>query len=310
MSSEINPQRDLTNDACVSIITPVYNSSKTITKMIESILSLKHQNFELLFVIDNKTTDGTEDIIMGFADPRIRLIRGNSCNAGTARNIGIQHSKYEFLFFIDADCIATPDWIDAGLKELIKKEIDGIEGRITYVNEHFRPTFSDRIIENQRGGKYMTANMAYKKQSIIDAGFFPAHYIRKEDRALALKILRKGKIIFCPNMLVYHQQNHWKVRSFLMNAIIAVQADIFLFTEYKKEDYKSDPPIYAHIYYPYYLLALIFPPLVLAYYLRCLQQKRIQTAYDILLLLLIYPYIVIQRIQLWKMAFRNHIFIF
>lgn len=57
----------------VSIISPVYNQDRYVGQCIESALAQTHLDWEQIFV-DDGSTDGTREVIAGYADPRIRLI--------------------------------------------------------------------------------------------------------------------------------------------------------------------------------------------------------------------------------------------
>lgn len=86
---------------------PVYNSEKTISDTIKSILCQTYNKWELL-ITDDCSTDQTINIIKKFqkGDKRIKIykLRKNS-GAGVARNNSIDKSNGKFLAFIDADDI-------------------------------------------------------------------------------------------------------------------------------------------------------------------------------------------------------------
>jgi glycosyltransferase involved in cell wall biosynthesis len=85
----------------VSIIIPVYNAEKYITNAIESALSQKNVNIEVL-VINDGSTDGSEKKILQFRD-KISYFRQSNKGPAAARNLGIKAAKTEFLAFLDAD---------------------------------------------------------------------------------------------------------------------------------------------------------------------------------------------------------------
>jgi glycosyltransferase involved in cell wall biosynthesis len=68
----------------VSVCVPVYNGGAFIAETLRSILAQTYTEFELL-VTDNRSTDGTVEIVRSFTDPRIRLVI-NDTNLGAVGN--------------------------------------------------------------------------------------------------------------------------------------------------------------------------------------------------------------------------------
>lgn len=92
----------------ISVIVPVYNGDQWLDKCITSILCQTFTNFELILVNDG-STDSTSDICLNFAERDSRIKYFGKVNGGvsSARNIGLDYSRGEWLTFIDAD-----DWIE------------------------------------------------------------------------------------------------------------------------------------------------------------------------------------------------------
>ncbi|WP_200886020.1 glycosyltransferase family 2 protein [Aeromonas caviae] len=93
------------NPEVVSIIMPLYNSSKYIE---ESILSVINQSFVFwcLYIVDDCSTDNSLSLVQSLAekDSRIKIIN-NSKNVGVAeaRNIGIKMAMGKYIAFLDSD---------------------------------------------------------------------------------------------------------------------------------------------------------------------------------------------------------------
>ncbi len=92
----------------ITVLLSVYNSAKYLAEAMESILSQTFSEFEFL-IIDDASTDETEDIIHSYRDPRIRLLR-NKSNIGLNRslNIGLKEASGEYVARMDADDISEP----------------------------------------------------------------------------------------------------------------------------------------------------------------------------------------------------------
>ena len=101
-----------------SIIIPNYNSEKYIKKCLNSILSQKYKDFEII-IVDDMSTDNSVNIIKEYTDERIKLIEldKKAYNGGT-RNIGVKNATKDYILFLDCD-----DWLynDNSLKEIYKE---------------------------------------------------------------------------------------------------------------------------------------------------------------------------------------------
>lgn len=87
----------------VSVIIPVYNSSKYLKECIDSVLNQTYKNIEVI-IIDDNSTDNSVDIINSYKDKRIKLIKFKE-NSGVSacRNKGIELAKGDYITFIDSD---------------------------------------------------------------------------------------------------------------------------------------------------------------------------------------------------------------
>lgn len=93
----------------VTVAIPVYNDEKYLREAIDSILNQTYKDF-ILLIINDGSTDNSEDIIASYTDKRIKLIN-HSCNMGrpAARNTALDAADTEYLAWMDADDISLPD---------------------------------------------------------------------------------------------------------------------------------------------------------------------------------------------------------
>jgi len=93
----------------VSVLMPVYNGEKYLRKAIESILNQNYGNFELI-IINDGSTDYTKDIILSYADGRIKYVE-NEKNIGLigTLNKGLQLAIGKYIARMDCDDISLPD---------------------------------------------------------------------------------------------------------------------------------------------------------------------------------------------------------
>ncbi len=95
----------------VSIIIPTYNRGYIIADALNSVLNQSYRNIEVI-VVDDASSDGTEELVKSFGDGRISYIRhdANRGEAG-ATNTGILRSRGEFITFLDSDDEIFPEKI-------------------------------------------------------------------------------------------------------------------------------------------------------------------------------------------------------
>ena len=103
----------------ISLIVPFYNGEMYLKDCIKSIIEQDYQNIELILV-DDGSSDNSKNIADRFAknDKRISVYHQNNSGVSTARNVGIEKSRGEYIGFIDAD-----DYIDKSKDEKIGPEI-------------------------------------------------------------------------------------------------------------------------------------------------------------------------------------------
>lgn len=172
-----------------------------------------------------------------------------------------------------------------------------MEGKTYYISEEYKPTYSDKVIENKRGGEFMTCNMAYKKSVIERIGGSDERYTSLEDRDLALRAIKLGKIHFDPEMIVYHQKSILEPREFLQRGKI-VRNWVLIYKRFGEKKY-----ILWRIVNPLNLLAIFLPPLILG----DLFIRRFRTKKDLVLLPFVCVRLVLERLSLWDMCARERV---
>jgi len=97
----------------ISVIIPVYNTSKYLENCLESLINQTLRDIEII-CIDDGSTDNSIDILKEFAikDNRIKILTQKNQGQSIARNAGIRVAKGEYIGFIDSD-----DWADVQMFE-------------------------------------------------------------------------------------------------------------------------------------------------------------------------------------------------
>lgn len=124
-----------------SIIIPVYNSEKTLSNCIESLLRQTIQMKSEIIMVNDGSTDLSSEICNDYANrhSNIRVIHQNNQGASAARNRGIEAARGEWISFVDADDIVTEDYIAAFDAVKDKADVNYFSSRIVtdgYIGEH------------------------------------------------------------------------------------------------------------------------------------------------------------------------------
>lgn len=104
------------SDNLVSVIMPSWNTGNFIAESIQSVINQTYQNWELI-IVDDCSTDNTDEVVGGFSDVRIRYLK-NQENQGAAltRNRAIREAKGEWIAFLDSDDLWAPKKLELMLK--------------------------------------------------------------------------------------------------------------------------------------------------------------------------------------------------
>lgn len=103
--------------AHVGVIIPLYNKAGYIGRALDSVFSQSYQDFEVV-VVDDGSNDGGAEIVRGYKDRRLRLVRQANTGPGAARNRGVSESSAGLLAFLDADDEWMAEFLQTSLNKL------------------------------------------------------------------------------------------------------------------------------------------------------------------------------------------------
>lgn len=114
----------------VSVIVPVYNASKYLEEMIDSLYEQTLKEIEFIFV-DDCSTDNSLEILYKFEKndtDRVIIIKSDKNQGpGGARNIGLQYASGEYIAFADSDDYIKPEMYECMYKKAIEDDYDLVE---------------------------------------------------------------------------------------------------------------------------------------------------------------------------------------
>lgn len=207
----------------VSIIVPVYNTSKQLRKCLNSLVNQTEKDIEII-IINDGSTDNSEKIISEYKNNYNELIKYYSKkNEGIAkaRNFGIEKANSDYILFIDSD-----DYIDETLIEklmpYINDNIDIIKFKLQKVNQ------DGKIIEKVNGPIFNKINggdafnKLYCEDILLDS---PCLYLIK-------------KKLFIENNFTFKRTYH---EDFGLIPLLIVNAQSFVSTPYYLYSYVQAP---------------------------------------------------------------------
>lgn len=98
------------NAPLITVIVPVYNILEYLPRCVHSITAQTYRNLEIILV-DDGSTDGTGELCDRLAaeDDRIKVLHKENGGSSSARNLGLDHAKGEYIGFVDSDDYISSD---------------------------------------------------------------------------------------------------------------------------------------------------------------------------------------------------------
>ena len=233
--------------AKVSIIVPVYNTSKYLNGCIKSLLHQTLEDIEIILINDG-STDDSESIIKKYKDKRIKYISKKNEGIGKTRNLGIDTATGEYLSFIDSDDYIEPNFCEVMYEKAIKDKCDIVicdyyEDHNYGLKEIRFPTFKDASLKENPDILNMVnlgpCNKIYKRSLFKNKENRFVENLKYEDAPLVVKLLlnakKIGKIDDCLAHYVIHENSETTTRDERIFDIIKI-TDIMV-NDLKEHDY-------------------------------------------------------------------------
>ena len=198
----------------VTVLMPVYNGAAYLEAAIESIRSQTHSDFEFL-IVDDGSTDGSREILQGFAaqDARIRIIYGLHEGIAAARNRGLALARGTIVVCMDHDDVAMPERIDRQLAYLVEHpEVAAVGSALRLINKDgdalapptkYPLTFKE-IREGLLSGYCMLGQptVAMRREAAIAVGGYRRAFDPADDYDLWMRLSERYALANMPDVLV------------------------------------------------------------------------------------------------------------
>jgi hypothetical protein len=206
----------------VTVLMPVFDAAAHLRQAIDSVLAQTFEDFELL-VMDDGSTDGSADLVRGYADARIRLERHDRNRGVVATlNAGIARARGRYIARMDADDVCLPTRLEEQVDHLDSHpEIAGVSAAFETVDAAGCPLPIDHGLRRPVGpalvrwsfhfGSFFCHPAAMLRRQIFDSvgGYDPA-FPHAEDYDLWLRVVEKHALDNLPRTLLrlrWHGEN-------------------------------------------------------------------------------------------------------
>lgn len=198
----------------VSIIMPVYNGQKFISKSIESVLAQSYKNWELI-IINDGSTDMTEEVVIKFQNLTNKIKYFYKANEGQvkATNFGILKSNGEYISFLDSDDLWEPDKLKKQVNFISQnKNIDFLYSKYNSIDENGNVLFTN--ISHDCINHYMNLlkrcyigrlTVIVKKSILIELNLFDESLHSTDDWDMWIRISNKFKLSFLDEVIASYR---------------------------------------------------------------------------------------------------------
>lgn len=186
------------NRPLISIIIPVYNAEKFIEDTINTVINQTYDNYEII-LIDDCSTDNSVNIINKYLTSNIKLYKNKeNIGVGLTRNVGIKHSKGDYIAFLDADDLWDKEKLEKQFKFMRNNNYVFTYTGYVFSNALGEPTGKKIYVPSKCGYEdYLKTTIIWTSTVMIDMNYFTKEDIympiqrRGEDGATWLKLLKK-----------------------------------------------------------------------------------------------------------------------
>ena len=214
-----NNRERFMNDKKVSIIIPVYNIDKYLTKCVDSLIAQEYSNYEII-LLDDGSSDKSGEIMDSYASkyPYIRALHHTNHGVSYTRNRGIYEASGEYLAFIDGD-----DWVDERylsrmIEYLEENNLDFVTCNYSFYDDQtgninkWMMYQKSRCVDKVHAAEMLLTTSCVPwnkicKKSVIKGCKFPEDIAIGEDTIFLMKLLDNcNRIGFLNEPLLFYRQ--------------------------------------------------------------------------------------------------------
>ena len=196
----------------ISVVIPAHNVAETLDPCLKALESqtLTGGRYEVI-VVDDGSTDATAEIARRHES--VVLLCQPHKGAAAARNLGARQARGAIILFTDADCVPSPDWIEAMSAPFADDQVTGVGGVIRTRQRGLVPRFIqleyddryEKIAKHPSIDLISTGTAGFRRDLFLESGGFREDLLGAEDAELSFRLASGGhKMVFVPQATVYH----------------------------------------------------------------------------------------------------------
>lgn len=201
----------------VSIIITCFNYGRYVAQAIESVLSQTFQDFELI-VINDGSTDNTEEIASGYRCDRLRYYYQPNQGQSSAKNKGIREAQGSFIAFLDADDLWEPNKLSEQMPLFKNSRVGVVYSRQLFIDQASQP-FDPQpaslpchrgfVLKELLKDNFVPFSSAVvRKKCFEHSGLFDENLKMSIDWDLWLKLAMVYEFDYCPQKLLHYRLAH------------------------------------------------------------------------------------------------------
>ncbi|MGA0418916.1 MAG: glycosyltransferase [Phycisphaerales bacterium] len=183
----------------VTLVIPARDAMRTLGPCLDAIDAVRDRPGSRLgptILVDDGSTDGTGD----FARSRgLQVVAGVGGGPAAARNLGWRRATTPLVWFLDSDCVASPDALERLLPHLEEPQVAGVGGTYSIAPD---ATLLERLIHEEIVVRHArmpvetdflaTFDVVYRREVLERFGGFDERYITAEDAEFGFRLLDHG----------------------------------------------------------------------------------------------------------------------
>lgn len=253
----------------ISIIVPIFNAEKYISRCVNSVLRQTYHDWELLLINDG-STDQSEKICLNYSksDTRIRYFSKINEGPGPTRAFGVGKAKGDFIYFIDSDDYISDNALETLLSHF-SDEVDCVIGQhrrfgqvpdikqVKFEVDNFdlqkneKSDFIKLLLNRGHHGGMELWNKLFRRSVVFNVCSVPIYLKYGEDILLTVSIfLRCREIVFIHDCTYYYE---YKQNSLARNTANNKELQVFANELIRLEEHicksKTDLNVYPLIVY-------------------------------------------------------------
>ena len=215
------------NNPLISVVVPIYNTSKYLPRCLNSIINQTYKNLEIICINDG-STDNSLSILQNYAqkDSRIKITTQKNAGLSAARNTGITKSTGKYITFVDSDDEISHNMLEKLLVSLQKNDADISvcsfkeiypDGKIT----HFNKVSSAQTYTTEQSLKAMLQEQGFMLSATMKLFLttyfkniqFPIGKLHEDIGTTYKLIMRAHRVTFVPEELYFYHHHGESITS-------------------------------------------------------------------------------------------------